>query len=238
MSPPVVAIVGRPNVGKSTLMNRILGRREAIVEERPGVTRDRKAVTADWSGREFTVVDTGGWLPKGDDLDDKVSRQAEKAIADADVSLETDVDGNIYTITDDKGFYTFTELPLGSYQVKASKENGLVHEFEVNPRGTELTLDAPDTRALDFVDISVFPIGGQITYAIETAKPEVFVDGVLLKAFPVGIVSFIESPLSSRTLLSGTSKNYSMPLFSGKYLFLAELAGHDIRVNTDTLNAF
>ncbi len=86
-APPVVAVVGRPNVGKSTLVNRIVGRREAIVEERPGVTRDRKEVEAEWGGREFTLVDTGGWLPGGDSLDEKVSRQSEKAMADADAVL-------------------------------------------------------------------------------------------------------------------------------------------------------
>jgi GTP-binding protein len=84
---PVVAIVGRPNVGKSTLLNRIIGRRAAIVEERPGVTRDRKDVDADWLGRRFRLVDTGGWLARGTDLDDKVSAQSERAIADADVVL-------------------------------------------------------------------------------------------------------------------------------------------------------
>jgi GTP-binding protein len=84
---PVVAVVGRPNVGKSTLVNRIVGRREAIVEERPGVTRDRKEVEADWAGRDFLLVDTGGWLAGGDALDDQVSRQAEKAIETADVVL-------------------------------------------------------------------------------------------------------------------------------------------------------
>lgn len=84
MTLPVVAVVGRPNVGKSTLLNRIVGRREAIVEERPGVTRDRKEVVADWRGRSFTLVDTGGWLPGGNDLDAKVSRQSEVAIREAD----------------------------------------------------------------------------------------------------------------------------------------------------------
>jgi GTPase len=87
MSLPLVAIVGRPNVGKSTLLNRIVGRREAIVEEKPGVTRDRKEVEAEWNGRRFTVVDTGGWMAKGTALDDKVSAQSEKAWADADVVL-------------------------------------------------------------------------------------------------------------------------------------------------------
>ncbi len=84
---PVVAIVGRPNVGKSTLLNRVIGRREAIVEEHPGVTRDRKEVDAEWAGREFTLIDTGGWLPGGTSLDEKVSRQSEKAMADADAIL-------------------------------------------------------------------------------------------------------------------------------------------------------
>lgn len=85
MSLPVVAIVGRPNVGKSTLLNRIVGRREAIVEEKPGVTRDRKEVEAEWQGRRFIVVDTGGWLPSRDSLDAKVSEQSERAMRDADV---------------------------------------------------------------------------------------------------------------------------------------------------------
>ncbi|MCB0986946.1 MAG: ribosome biogenesis GTPase Der [Microthrixaceae bacterium] len=84
---PMVAIVGRPNVGKSTLLNRIVGRREAIVEEKPGVTRDRKEVVADWQGHGFRLVDTGGWMPGGDALDEKVSRQSERAIAEADAVL-------------------------------------------------------------------------------------------------------------------------------------------------------
>jgi GTPase len=84
---PLVAIVGRPNVGKSTLMNRFVGRRVAIVEEKPGVTRDRKEVEAEWQGHPFRLVDTGGWMAGGDDLDKKVSRQSEQAIREADVVL-------------------------------------------------------------------------------------------------------------------------------------------------------
>jgi GTP-binding protein len=82
---PLVAVVGRPNVGKSTLVNRIVGRREAIVEEKPGVTRDRKFLPAEWTGRSFTVVDTGGWLPGGSSLDRDVSAQSERAIREAAV---------------------------------------------------------------------------------------------------------------------------------------------------------
>src|SRR6478752_3264689 len=89
---PMVAIVGRPNVGKSTLLNRIVGRRVAIVEELPGVTRDRKEVEAEWIGTHFRLVDTGGWMPGGSALDEKVSRQSEQAIKEADaLILVTDV---------------------------------------------------------------------------------------------------------------------------------------------------
>src|SRR3954454_21030892 len=74
---PVLAVVGRPNVGKSTLVNRILGRREAVVQVVPGVTRDRVAYDAPWNGRKFTVLDTGGWDPGATGLQKSVAAQAE-----------------------------------------------------------------------------------------------------------------------------------------------------------------
>lgn len=84
---PVVAVVGRPNVGKSTLVNRILGRREAVVQDVPGVTRDRIAYDALWNGKHFTLVDTGGWEPDAQGLQAMVSAQAERAVATADVVM-------------------------------------------------------------------------------------------------------------------------------------------------------
>ena len=84
---PVVAIVGRPNVGKSALVNRILGRREAVVEDTPGVTRDRVTYKAEWMDRRFSLVDTGGWEPDARGIDASVAAQAEIAIDLCDVVL-------------------------------------------------------------------------------------------------------------------------------------------------------
>ncbi|WP_067507126.1 ribosome biogenesis GTPase Der [Actinoplanes sp. TFC3] len=82
---PIVAVVGRPNVGKSTLVNRIIGRRQAVVEDKPGVTRDRVPYDAQWNGRRFTVVDTGGWEPDARDRAAAIAAQAEIAVQTADV---------------------------------------------------------------------------------------------------------------------------------------------------------
>ncbi len=84
---PVVAIIGRPNVGKSTLVNRIIGRREAVVEDVPGVTRDRVSYDANWNGREFTLLDTGGWDPEAKGMAERIAEQAEIAIGIADAII-------------------------------------------------------------------------------------------------------------------------------------------------------
>ncbi|MEY4312425.1 MAG: hypothetical protein RLZZ571_1195 [Actinomycetota bacterium] len=82
---PVVAVVGRPNVGKSTLVNRLIGRREAVVEDVPGVTRDRVRYEAEWNGKSFIVVDTGGWEKDAHGMGEQISAQAERAITSSDV---------------------------------------------------------------------------------------------------------------------------------------------------------
>ncbi|GGE91197.1 ribosome biogenesis GTPase Der [Mycetocola zhadangensis] len=98
---PVLAIVGRPNVGKSALVNRILGRREAVVEDTPGVTRDRVKYKAEWNERQFTLVDTGGWEPDAKGIDASVAAQAEVAIDLSDAVLFV-VDANVgATATDE-----------------------------------------------------------------------------------------------------------------------------------------
>ena len=84
---PVLAVVGRPNVGKSMLVNRIIGRREAVVQDLPGVTRDRVSYDAEWNGREFVIVDTGGWAPDAQGMAAQIAEQAELAIEAADAVL-------------------------------------------------------------------------------------------------------------------------------------------------------
>jgi GTP-binding protein len=101
LAQPVLAVVGRPNVGKSTLVNRILGRREAVVQDVPGVTRDRIAYDALWGGRRFTLVDTGGWEPGATGMQKSITAQAEMAMATADAVLLV-VDASVGATTTDE----------------------------------------------------------------------------------------------------------------------------------------
>jgi len=117
---PHVVIVGRPNVGKSTLFNRFVGGQVAIVEDRPGITRDRKTHDANWLGREFTVTDTGGWMPGGSELDEKVSRQVEQAVKTADLVLFV-VDASIGATDDDERIATWLRRTGRTVLVVANK---------------------------------------------------------------------------------------------------------------------
>ena len=106
-----VVIVGRPNVGKSTLFNRFLGEQAAIVEDRPGVTRDRHRREVEWCGHHFDVIDTGGWMPGGSMLDSKVSRQVEAAAREADLVLFL-VDATVGLSDDDEAIADYIRLAI------------------------------------------------------------------------------------------------------------------------------
>ncbi len=161
---PTVAVVGRPNVGKSTLLNRIVGRRAAIVEERPGVTRDRKEVEADWLGRSFVVVDTGGWMVRGDALDDKVSRQAEQAIADADV-LVVVVDATVGQTEEDARVARLARragrpVLLAVNKVDDTKQESLIWDFATLGLGDPIPVSALHGRGTgDLLDRVVAELG-------------------------------------------------------------------------------
>ncbi len=128
-SPPSVVIIGRPNVGKSTLFNRIVGSQQAIVEDRPGITRDRKRLEAEWLDVPFEVVDTGGWMPGGDDLDEKISRQVEEAVREADVVLFV-VDASVGLTDDDQTIANWLRRTRTEVLVVANKADNDRRENE------------------------------------------------------------------------------------------------------------
>ena len=98
---PTIAVIGRPNVGKSTLVNRMIGRREAIVEDTPGVTRDRVRYEAEWNGRRFFLIDTGGWEVKPEGISEKITAGAEAAIREADLVMFV-VDAQVGALDEDQ----------------------------------------------------------------------------------------------------------------------------------------
>jgi GTP-binding protein len=125
-----VVIIGRPNVGKSTLFNRIVGSQQAIVEDRPGITRDRKELDAEWLDVPFRVVDTGGWMPGGDVLDAKVSRQVEAAVKEADVVLFV-VDASVGLTDDDQQIANWIRRSRTEVIVVANKSDNERRETEM-----------------------------------------------------------------------------------------------------------
>lgn len=167
---PVVSVIGRPNVGKSTLFNRILGRREAIVEERSGVTRDRKALEAEWQGNDFLLVDTGGWMPTGSDLDGKVSAQSEKAINNSDLIIMV-VDGATGITDEDSRVASILRrskapIILAVNKIDTSLRDQDIWEFMSLGLGEPLGVSALHSRNTgDLLDriVEMLPTSGQPT---------------------------------------------------------------------------
>ena len=165
---PVVAVVGRPNVGKSTLVNRVVGRRDAIVQEKPGVTRDRKEFVGEWGGRRFRLIDTGGWIKPGESgltdedpaLAAKVSKQAERAIAEADVIVLV-VDVTVGVTEEDARVAKVlrgSKVPVlvVANKVDDERRNGAVWEFAKLALGDPHPLSALHGRESgDFLDALV-----------------------------------------------------------------------------------
>ena len=127
LAKPIVAVVGRPNVGKSTLVNRILGRREAVVQDKPGVTRDRVSYDANWNGREFVLVDTGGWMSDARGMAAQIAEQAELAISMADAVLFV-VDATIGTTDEDEAVVRVLRRSNKPVVLAANKVDDQRHE--------------------------------------------------------------------------------------------------------------
>lgn len=193
---PAVAIIGRPNVGKSTLFNRIVGERVAIVEDRPGITRDRKTLEAEWLGFRFLVIDTGGWLPTGGELEAKISRQVEAAVRDSDLVLFV-VDASTGITDEDENVATWIRRTGKKVLLVANKSDNLRRETEM---WTFLNLGCGDPipvsalhgrRAGDLLDevIALLPAPGEsVAGDVETDEFGTPIDLGGVKAPKVAIV--------------------------------------------------
>ncbi|WP_156760353.1 ribosome biogenesis GTPase Der [Microbacterium karelineae] len=194
---PVVAIVGRPNVGKSALVNRILGRREAVVEDTPGVTRDRVTYKAEWLDRRFSLVDTGGWEPDAKGIDRSVAAQSEVAIDLADVILfvvdakvgATSTDEHVVRLlrkSDKPVFLVANKIDDASHEVEAAAlwNLGLGEPHPVSAihgRGVADFLDAVMAKTPKISAVAKHEIGGPRRVAI-LGRPNVGKSSLLNKA--------------------------------------------------------
>ena len=193
---PILAVVGRPNVGKSTLVNRIIGRREAVVEDRPGVTRDRVSYDANWNGRAFTVVDTGGWDPDARGMAERIRGQAEVAVSLADAVLFvvdatvgiTDHDESVVKILRKSG----KPVVLAANKVDDERAEALAHGLwnlglgephpvsAVHGRGSGDLLDAVLEALPETPEMSYAEVGGPRRIAI-VGRPNVGKSSLLNK---------------------------------------------------------
>jgi len=233
MSLPVVAIVGRPNVGKSTLFNRISRSRAAITDDEPGVTRDRLYRQADWSGRDFILIDTGGFLPRSEELfDRKIREQAEVAIEEADCILLM-VDAQVGPIDIDRQIARLLE--------KSGKKALLIANKADNPA---MEYDSADFYSLGLGDpIPISCTGGRnigdlldqlIALLPESDEPELETDAVRIAVIGrpnVGKSSLVNKLLGDERLIvsdiPGTTRDSidTMVTYKDQQFLLIDTAG-------------
>jgi GTP-binding protein len=210
---PTVVVAGRPNVGKSALVNRLIGRRVAVVEERAGVTRDRKVLAAEWSGVAFDVVDTGGWLPGGDELDEKVSAQAARALDDADLVLFV-VDVAVGPTEEDLAAARFVHrqgkpVLLIANKVDDAQREGAIWEFVSLGLGEPIPVSALHGRgAGDLLDAIVASLDAAEP---ASAPPRVDESGGPLRVALVGRPNVGKSTLFNRLIGEDRSIVHDLP---------------------------
>jgi GTPase len=179
---PKIAIVGRPNVGKSTLVNRILGRRVAIVEEKPGVTRDRTEHLADWEGRPFLLVDTGGWEHGAEGMAARIVSQAEAAIADADVVVFV-VDVTVGALEDDERYAKLlrrADIPvlLAANKADGDRQELAAHELYSLGLGEPHPVSALHGRGVaELLDLALDLLPGEVVELPDDDVPRVAIVG-------------------------------------------------------------
>ncbi|NIR48714.1 ribosome biogenesis GTPase Der [candidate division KSB1 bacterium] len=235
MKRPTVAIVGRPNVGKSTLFNRIIGRREAIVDDQPGVTRDRKYSQAEWAGRYFTLIDTGGYLPSDQDaIESAVYRQVQDAIREADVVVFlVDASSGLTALDEDLAvLLKKSDRPvlLAVNKVDNEKRELNAAEFYKLGLGEPVSLSAMNSRKVgDFLDeviarfllreeLTQVTTGAQIALAV-VGRPNVGKSSFVNALIGEEKMIVTEIPGTTRDAIDTTVKYY------GKELVLIDTAG-------------
>ena len=214
---PQVVIVGRPNVGKSSLVNRLAGRRVAVVEEHRGVTRDRKTFEVEWNGITFDVTDTGGWLQAGDELEDKVSKQANAALDESTLVLLV-VDARVGLTDEDQlaarwVLKTGTPAMLIANKVDDAAQENSVWDFISLGMGEPFAVSALHGRGsgdlLDRIVEHVNQVLASTTNEVETSEEDE--DDESLRVAIVGRPNVGKSTLFNRLLGEERSVVHDMP---------------------------